>query len=446
MISEPHVKKIFDQVMSYSTSDKTIAYLTGGKEALTRFAKNSIHQNVLTKDYFLKVVVEKDGKIGMSTSNIFNDDNIKNVVAKAESVAAHQTRKNKLYFNEKIEDYRRINLYDISVFEMTPEDRAICVKEICDVAAKENYETSGAYSVNDWLTAVASNNGFYGYHIETQANLTITVMDDNGNAGFAEEHGHRVSDINHLRAAEIAVDKVKKSQNRLKLNAGRYDVILEHSAVTSLLGFMIYLGLGAQSVIDGTSFLNDKIGQKLTGDNFTLIEDATYFGTDGRTFDYQGVPRKPVTLFEKGIAKGFVHDLKTAEKMGVESTGHGNPYPSLYGPMPFNTRLEAGNSSIKEMIKNTEYGIYITHFHYDNVVDPKVPILTGMTRDGTFLVEKGEIVGSIGNLRYNEKVLEAFSRIEALSADRKLFYEWGKMLVPAMKIKDFNFTGGTADA
>lgn len=446
MISESHAQRIFDCVMSNAGPGRTVAYLMGGKEALTRFAKNSIHQNVLKKDYYLKVIVERNGRVGMTTSNIFTNDNIRAMVRQAEEIASMQKKESKLWFNPEIADYLRINLYDIGVFEMTPEDRAVAVKEMADIAREAGQELAGAYSVADWISAVACDNGFFGYHIETHCDLTVTALHDDGRAGWGEEHAHRVAGIDHRRAARQAVEKVTMAAKKHAIGAGAYDVILEHPAVTSLLGFLVHLGCGAQSVQEGTGWLAGRIGEKLAGDNFTLIEDCLNPGTAGRTFDYQGVPRQKVVLFDKGVATACVHDLETAEKDGVATTGHGNPHPSSYGPMAFNLHLEGGDSSIEEMIRNTERGIYVTHFHYDNVVDPKIPTLTGMTRDGTFLIENGEIVGSIGNLRYNESVLDAFSRIESLSKDRRVFFDWGKMQVPAMKIKDFHFTGGTGGA
>jgi predicted Zn-dependent protease len=340
-------------------------------------------------------------------------------------------------------NYRRINLYDISVMEMTPADRALAVKEMFDIAANKNTELFGAYSVKDWVTAIASSTGFYGYHTETTADLTVTAMDDQKLAGWSEEHAHRIMEIDHRGAAKRAVEKVLLGKKKHTIQPGRYDVILEHAAVSSLLFWLVYLGMGGRSYAEGTSWLTGRLGEKLAGDNFTVTEDAMWPGTDGRTFDYQGFNRQAVTLFEKGVAKGLVHDMESASKAGCQSTGHGNPHPASYGPAPFNVRMDEGDSSIAEMIKNTERGIYVTHFHYENVVDPKVPIMTGMTRDGTFLVENGEIVGSIGNLRYNEKLLDVFSRMDSISSDRKLFFEYGKYQVPAVKVKDFQFTGAS---
>lgn len=446
MITEVHARQILEQAIRRSPAHRTVAYLMGGKEALTRFAENTIHQNVLKKDYYLKVVVEHEGKVGMAMSNLFRPENIDRTVDAALAVAKAQSKPSRLFFTDRVEAYPKVDLYDEATIEMPPVERALKVKEIIDLARAKNYRACGAFSVGDWITAIASNSGFYGYHTETSSNLTVTVMDQEGLAGWGEHAAHKVSEIDHLAVARHAVGKVDHSRRKHVLGPGQYDVVLEHSAVTSLLMFMIYLGMSAQDVQEGTSFMQGKLGQKITGDNFTLIDDFSHPGTPGRAFDYQGVTRKPITLIEKGVARAYVHDLETAQKEKTVSTGHGNPYPSLYGPMPFNTRIEPGTSSIPEMIKSTKRGIYVTHFHYDNVVDPKVPILTGMTRDGTFLIENGEIVGSIGNLRYNERLLETFSRIEALSADRKFFFEAGKMLVPAMKIRDFNFTGGTAGA
>ena len=166
----------------------------------------------------------------------------------------------------------------------------------------------------------------------------------------------------------------------------------------------------------------------------------------GMPFDYEGSPRQALPLIEAGIARGTVHDRRTAGRVGCETTGHALPYPSRWGPMPCNLRLEPGDATLEDMVAGTERGLLVSRFWYDNLVDPRVPILTGMTRDGTFLVEGGKITRAVKNLRYNERLLETFSRVKALGSDLQTFRGWGtKIAVPAMKVEDFHFTGCSKD-
>jgi predicted Zn-dependent protease len=345
MITEIHAKQILERALAASPAKRTVAYLMGGKEALTRFAENVVHQNVLKKDYFLKVVVEHEGKVGMATSNIFDPENVKRTVESAIDVAKMQTRLSKLHFNDKVVDYPRVALYDEATIEMSPIERARKVAEIIDLAKAKKYKASGAFAVSDWITAIASNTGFYGYHTETTANLTVTVMDDAGLAGFGEQAGHKASEIDHRAVGERAVRKVDASRKTYRLGPGRYDVVLEHSAVVSPAMFLIYLGMSAQDVHEGTSFMGGKIGQKITGENFTLIDDATFEGTPGRAFDYQGVARRRARS-----RRGSRAPTPTTSRRREGPRVH---RPQLYGPMPFSPH-RARRFQPREMVKSTK--------------------------------------------------------------------------------------------
>jgi predicted Zn-dependent protease len=209
--------------------------------------------------------------------------------------------------------------------------------------------------------------------------------------------------------------------------------------------FLNSLGFGALSYQEGRSFMAGKIGAKLMGDNITIIDDFSTREVLGLPFDFEGVPRQKITLVEKGVAKNVVYDMKTAAKDGKESTGHALPPPSTRGPLPLNLVLMPGEKNLKEIIENTDRAILITRFWYDNVVDPKKTIVTGLTRDGVFLVENGRITKAVNNMRYNNSILDAFSHVSELSCNLKSAGKWGvNVACPAMKIERFNFSGPSA--
>ena len=241
-----------------------------------------------------------------------------------------------------------------------------------------------------------------------------------------------------------AIEKAERSRDPEPIEPGPYTVVLEPAAVAELVGFLASLGLGAQADQEGRSFMAGRMGQSITGERATLVDDPYDPRAFGKPFDYEGTPRRRVMLVENGIARGVVHDRRTAKKAGVQSTGHACPPPATDGPLPYSLVLGGGDQSLEEMIASTARGILVTRFWYCRVVDPKKTIVTGMTRDGTFLIERGKLVRGLRNLRFNESVLEVLRRADGFSRelDPTVFdYTWNCVVAPALRVPEFNFTG-----
>jgi predicted Zn-dependent protease len=200
----------------------------------------------------------------------------------------------------------------------------------------------------------------------------------------------------------------------------------------------------ATAIRDGRSFLNDRIGKKIFGENITIRDDVFHRLQSGPPFDGEGVPRRPLTLVERGVVREIAYGRQAAAVSGVAPTGHGFPLPNEMGEAPVNIAIEGGASTVEEMVASTERGILVTRLWYIREVDPYEKIFTGMTRDGTFLVEGGRVTAGVRNFRFNESLIEMLSKVEALSpAARASGEEAGDMVVPAMKVRDFNFTEAT---
>jgi predicted Zn-dependent protease len=249
----------------------------------------------------------------------------------------------------------------------------------------------------------------------------------------------------------IAVDKALRSRNPTKIDPGVYTVILEEEAVAAMLRTLSFLGLGALSVQEKRSFMNSRFGEQITGAKITIWDD----GHDSRglvlPFDFEGVPKQKVTLIENGVAKNVVYDSFTAgrEKGDADaprptSTGHSLPAPNTMGPIPVNLFMAPGTASKEEMLASIDRGIWVTRFHYTNPVHPIKTVLTGMTRDGTFLVENGQVVRPLKNLRFTQSILDAFGKAEMLGSELRLdaMGNFG-VCAPAAKIHEFSFTGTT---
>ena len=237
--------------------------------------------------------------------------------------------------------------------------------------------------------------------------------------------------------------KALASESPKIISEGEYTVILEPPAVASLLRFLAYLGFGGMPFIEGRSYFSNKQGQKLFDEKISITDNAFQSESFGCPFDMEGRKRHCVELMSKGVFMQPVLDTVTAQKLGrnFTSTGHALAYPSTSGPIPLNLALSPGESDIESMIRETKRGILITRFFYDNVIDPGKLSLTGMTRDGTFLIENGKVVSGLKNLRYNETIPQIFNNVVSLSKQTWSLRGMGRNRVPAMKVEGFKFNG-----
>jgi predicted Zn-dependent protease len=263
-------------------------------------------------------------------------------------------------------------------------------------------------------------------------------------SGYADMTSLDVREIDAEHVGREAVDKALRSRNPQPLEPGEYAVILEEYAVATMLTYLSYLGFGALAVQEGRSFMAGKFGQRITGQTVSIWDDGLDATGLPIPFDFEGMPKKRVDLITDGVAKAVVYDSYTANKEGKESTGHALPAPNTYGPLPGNLFMKAGTDSKLQMLASIEHGLWVTRFHYVNPVHPLKAILTGMTRDGTFWIEKGEIKGATKNLRFTQSVLEALSAVTMISEETRLSRGfWGGIRAPALCIGRFTFTGAT---
>jgi predicted Zn-dependent protease len=289
------------------------------------------------------------------------------------------------------------------------------------------------------------------FHHQTLAEVSITMLAESS-SGWQKANSPDVNNVHPVRLAEIAAQKARDSGNPQELPPGKYTVILEPAAVLDLIGFMFW-DFGGLAILDQRSFLNNRIGTKLFGENITIIDDVTHPLQANPSFDGEGVRRSQVTLVEKGVTRNLVYARGTAQKMRqsefkdnvgeIRPTGHGFPLPNEMGEAPASIVFvtPGREQTVEEMIAGTERGILITRLWYIREVDPYEKILTGMTRDGTFLVENGKVKGGLRNFRFNQSLIEMLNSVEAMSrAVRASGEEAFDMVVPAMKIREFNFT------
>jgi PmbA protein len=298
---------------------------------------------------------------------------------------------------------------------------------------------AGIYSTGQSMEAIFNSAGVAALHSETMAQFSITAMAEDS-SGWAKGSALACGAIDAVQMARRASEKATLSKNPQEVASGRYTVILEPAAVLDLVGQM-FGDFSATALADQRSFLTDRLGTKLFGDNIHIYDDVAHPLQAGVPFDGEGVRRKKLTLVDAGVPREVAYARSSARRAGVEPTGHGFPVPNEIGEAPMNIVIAGGSVSIDQMIASTVRGVLVTRFWYIREVDPFAKIMTGMTRDGTFLIEDGRLTCGLRNFRFNQGLIELLSNVEALSpAVRSSGEEAFDMVVPAMKVNGFHFT------
>lgn len=436
-------RKITDKIIRAFGSGQVEVIMDNSSSSLTRYADNIITQNV-SENNLLNVIVRvlKNGKVARVMLNQVDDASLKRSAQNCRYFVKAQGTELGLLGKQK---YPPVNAYNEPTANITPTERASGIKEAVMQARHNSLNISGIFSNDASSLTIANSKGLFAHYASTSAEFTCTALTPDS-SGKATRISKDYSRIKPAQTAGIAIDKAIKSKNPVEMKAGIYTVILEPSAAVELLFFLAFRGFGALAYQEGRSFLSGKLGKKIMGKNVSIIEDAYHPDIAGMPFDFEGMPRKKVVLVDKGVACNVVHDRLTAKKAKCSSTGHALPQPNAYGPLPTNLVLLPGNSSMQEMINSTEKGILISEFHYTNILDPMKMTITGMTRNGTFLIENGVITRGIKNMRFTDSVLNILSNVELISRETELrsgFFGGSGFVTPALKIKNFNFSSET---
>jgi PmbA protein len=462
MLTRAQSAAIFDRVRKYSSADEVELLISGNRFALTRFANNTIHQNVADENQVISVRTNFAGRTARATTNKLDDDSLRRVVESSENLARVQQPDADLLPMPSSEEAAanadggaRATTVPSRYFDetaaITPELRAEGVRKMVEIATRHKLTTAGVYSSSESVEGIFNSRGLSDWHDQTFAEISITMLAENS-SGWQKANSPDVRQLDPSRLAEIAAQKAIDSTNPLNLEAGKYTVILEPAAVLDIVGFMFW-DFGGQAILDERSFLNNRIGTQLFGANINIWDDVAHPLQAGASFDGEGMRRRRLPFIENGIVKQLVYARGTAEKMKksehaksvgpIAATGHGFPLPNEMGEMPANIVFAPPENpkTVEQMIAETERGVFVTRLWYIREVDPYEKILTGMTRDGTFLVENGKVGRGVRNFRFNESLISMLSNVEAMSTPvRSSGEESFDMVVPAMKVKEFNFT------
>jgi PmbA protein len=439
---EARLLEIGREAVRSSTADETEIILAEGRDLLTRFSGNRIHQNVGAEEVWASIRVVTGKRVGVATAGSLRPDALAAACQEALAIAKAA---------DKVDDWpglppprpvEKVDAYDPQTADMAAETRADLAGAVIAAAKVKKAEAAGAVEIEESSLAVASSAG-----VEVAASYTKaqvhTVMTCEDGSGYAEGLSTRAGDLDARAIGRRAASKAAGSHKPRAVDPGRYDVILEPAAVAEWLEYLSYIGFSGKNYEEGRSPLSGKLGQRITGEAVTIWDNALDPRTITMPFDYEGMPKHRLMLISRGVAKNVATGYYRARRLKKrKSTGSGLPSSVSYECLPLHLFMKGGESSASRLIKETQRGLLVTRFHYTNILDPLKSILTGMTRDGTFLVENGEVVGPVRNLRYTENVLEALGRIDGASRQLTLC-RGGPCVVPTLRIRGVQFTGTT---
>jgi PmbA protein len=413
------------------------------RSALTRFANNELHQNVAEEDTVVNLRFVDGQRVGVASLNRHDEAALARLVASAAATARLQPEQS---------DFRSLpaprptplvaGAFASATAEADPEVRAEAAAAVIAAAEAVGAQAFGYAQTGGEEVSVANSLGIRVSETRSRAQVLTVMMGPGGGTGYAERVAVDLGTIDASAIGHEAAARTAAMREPIELSAGDYPVVLDSYAVMDFTDWLGYLGFSALAVQEERSFYEP--GKVIASPLISISDDAADPSGTPASFDYEGVATQRVALVEAGVCRDIVHDARTAARAGCDSTGHGLPAPNPWGPFPLHMSMAAGSTPHEELIGGLERGLLVTRFHYTNVVHPKQVVITGMTRDGLFLVEGGRVTAPVRNLRFTQDYLAALAAVEAVSLERLALEGFlGTALVPALRLRSFSFTGAT---
>ena len=442
--SREEVKAITDKVLDMAKADAVEVEFAGGERSATRYANSTITANLIEHDQEVTITVRQGQKSASTTIHQFDDASLKRAIAEAQSLVKQRPDNPELMpLVKPPQDYVAVEAALPAAVAFGPAERARMVKQSVDICEKKGVLAAGYIPKLHWTEARANSEGLFAYYRYAEASLILTCRTPDGTgSGWAGTTGMKdVTQIDAAALSEVAATKALTSRKARALEPGTYTVILEPRPAARFLSLMLG-SLAARPAEEGQSFMSGaergstKIGEKVFGDNVTIRSDIGNAVLRQTPIGPDGLAAKPVTWIEKGVVKNLAYDRFWAQKQGRTPTP-ASPQMSLV--------MEGGDQTLDQMIKSTRRGLLITFFWYIRPVDNMRLLNTGMTRDGMFLIQNGEVVGPVQNFRWNDGPARGFNNITALGKPVPMhigeaYDNPGTALVPPMRIEDFRMT------
>ena len=431
-------------------ADEAELHVHRRRSAISRYAKNQIHQNAVADETLVQARVVVAKAVGIASANSLDPADLRRLIADATAAARESAPNADWPGLAGPAPLSEPQAYDAETARADARSQADAIKRVTAAATQRACRAAGTHQIELTEDAIANSNGVATYAPSTLAYLRALVTSDTG-TGWAEDLGWSARSLDPSDVAARAIEKAALDRDRTQLAPGDYEAVFEELAVAEVLRFMSLTGLTGETLRDGRSFMKDRIGEPVTGPRFSLWDDALDPRTLAIPFDVEGTPKQRVALVEGGVAKGVVYDRQSARWFDTRSTGHAaDPRRYTVGGHAGNLTMAGGEAKREQLIRATGRGVLITRFHYTNTPDPKRATMTGTTRDGTFLIEDGRITRALANVRYTMSALDLFSGIELLGPQRLARDWWSSngmgsivCLCPPIKVARATLTGSS---
>ncbi|MGH9084382.1 MAG: TldD/PmbA family protein [Acidimicrobiales bacterium] len=435
-----------DEVLSL-VGDRAEALVTRaqGRSALTRFANSRIHQNMDNDDDHVRLRVALDGgRVAQASTTRVDREGLEALVERAIAAARLRPGDPDHPGLGGPAPLTEVDHHDDATAAAVPDDRAAIVADF--VAAGPDLEAAGYCSTEHVLHVLCSTTG-----MRCASRSTVAQVDGIHRAsadagpptdGYGQRTSSRLRDLDGARVGQVAADKARRGADPVSLDPGTYEVVLEPKALAALLLFPAWLGFNGKAHAEGTSFAH--LGESQFDERIDLWDDATDPRALGRAYDAEGTPKRRLDLVRSGVTVGLAHDRRSAALAGVEPTGS-SIGSEAFGGYPSDLFLGDGDQSRAELVAGVQRGLLVTDLWYNRILDPKTQVVTGLTRNGLFLIEGGEVTRPVQNLRYTQSVISALGpgRVLGLGDDAELVsHEGGVAHVPSLRLAGFAFTGG----
>lgn len=455
LVGESRTLEILRGALERAEGDAAEAVLLGSDRVLTRMANNSVIQNGRVQDARVAFRVVQDGRVGTAFTNDLTPDGLADAAKRARAIAAVSKTDSEFpgFPADGGEAPVPADAFAEETAELSAEAKASALASVFARGKKSDVVIAGSYHSGSREMGVVNSHGLERYFQQTVADSKLFALDGH-TSGYSGHLSTSHNDIDFSQLAEVCVEKCLNGRKPQAIEPGDYDVIIEPEAICELLEWMSAIGFSSQSMQDHMSFQYERIGEKVTGDDVTIYDDGFCEAGVGlpTPFDGEGVTKQKVTLLDHGIARGVVWDTRSGAKSGCSSTGHA----VLDDSSPDNTAAPGnlvfvpGNETREQLLSKVERGLWVTRFHYVNgLLDPKRALMTGLTRDGTFLIENGKVTKPVQNLRFTDSILDAWSRIDGVTGDLKAVPTWwsslGAYVAPTVLIRKLHFNGVQKD-
>ncbi|WP_425992749.1 TldD/PmbA family protein [Brevundimonas sp. TWP2-3-2] len=434
IMTEAEAKTILDKVIALSTADECTAQLDGTIDGNIRFALNNVSTSGVITNTDLAVQVAFGKRVGTASINEFSDEALARVVKRAEDLAKLAPENPEFMPAIGPQTYRATDTFSASTAAITPENRAEIARASIEPCKSQSLIAAGFLNDNQSFTAFANSNGAFGYQRSTEMDYTCTVRTEDGTgSGWVARNLQDASTFNVDTDIQIAMRKASASRDAQALEPGKYTVILEPAAAAGLISFMFNF-FDARAADEGRSFLSkpgggNKIGEQVFDPRVNVYSDPRHAETPALPWDGDGLPRERVNIVENGVIRNLGYSRFWADKQGKPAQAQ-----------PGNIIMEGGTKSTSDLVRETERGILVTRTWYIRMVDPQTVLLTGLTRDGTFYIENGELKYPLKNFRFNESPVIMLNNIDELGRSVRVGDDGPTMMIPPMRLRDFTFT------